>query len=270
MKKIIILSLIACASLSAAAQQAVRIGNMEIIIRKQEQDTTFQINVLDETVVSTQSQDSPRPAPAKPKFNRHSRSTVWGGFGFMLPDDTRDYYTILGGNSFNLDFGGMNRFYLARWFALGWTYNYSFYNYRLRDAYEEPVFRSEVLGGDVFAREDVKRHAFRSHNAAAGVFLRQYLIAPKHRNSTKDRLYIDLGVQGDLAVIKNYVVKFENGGKNKYNSDYAFNPFTASAVARVGWNKHAFFARYRLTESFNRKELPMDLPPINIGIIWLN
>jgi len=269
MKKMIILfSIIACASLNAAAQQAVRIGNMEIIIRKQEQDTTFQINVLDDTIVP-KAEDNKRPAPAKPKFNRYSRSTVWGGFGFMLPDDTRDYYTILGGNSFNLDFGGMNRLYLARRFALGWTYNYSFYNYRLRDAYEEQDFRDEVLGGSIFAREDVKKHAFRSHNAAAGVFLRQYLIMPRNRNA-KERLYVDLGVQGDLAVIKNYVIKFENGGKNKYHSDYAFNPFTASAVARVGWNKHAFFARYRFTESFNSKELPKDLPPINIGIIWLN
>jgi len=186
-----------------------------------------------------------------------------------LPDNSDNYYTALGGSSFTLDFGGMNRTYFTRWSALGWTYNYSFYNYRLRDAFEEPNFNNNVLGGKIFDKDEIKRNGFSSHNAAVGVFMRCYLV-PQTRRGMRDGLYVDLGVQGDLALIKNYKIKYENGGSNKYNNDYAFNSFTASAVARVGWRNHAFFARYRVTELFNKKELPMDLPPISFGIIWLN
>ena len=62
------------------------------------------------------------------------------------------------------------------------------------------------------------------------------------------------------------MVKFGKKDKDYYKND-AFNPFNASAIARIGWkNNRAIFARYRFTEAFNPKELPMDLPPLTIGI----
>jgi hypothetical protein len=65
------------------------------------------------------------------------------------------------------------------------------------------------------------------------------------------------------------MVKFANGGKDYYKNDYAFNPFYASAIARIGWkNSRAIFVRYRFTDNFNQKALPMDLPPITFGIQW--
>ena len=269
MKKVIILFSIICISQSAIAQRAVRIGSYEIIVRAQDQDTTYQVNVLDNDPCPPCPGDEPRPAPPRPKFTRYNKSTPWGGFGFIIPDNGSGYYTTLGGNSFSLDFGGLNRYYLARGFALGMTYNYTFYNYKIRDAFEQPAFHEKVLGGKEFNEDDIKRHSFRSHNAAIGVFMRCYLMPPRHRGS-RERMYIDLGAQADWAFSKNYVMVLENGGKSRYGNDYAINPFYTSAVARIGWNRHALFVRYRLTEAFNKKELHRDLPPINVGIIFLN
>jgi len=265
MKKIIILFSIACISLSAAAQRAVRIGSYEVIVRSQGQDTTLQVNVLDDPCPPCPSENETRPAPQRPRYNR-TQSTAWGGFGFIIPDNGEGYYTTLGGNSINLDFGGMKRWHLSRWFALGWTYNYSFYNYKLKDVDQEMTFNTEVLGGNIFDKKDINKQVFRSHNFAIGVFTRFYLIPPPAR----EKLYIDIGAQGDIAPFRHYMMKFVNGGKDFYPNDYAFNSFSTSAVARIGWKNHAFFLRYRLTENFNQNALPKDLPPINFGIIWLN
>jgi len=62
------------------------------------------------------------------------------------------------------------------------------------------------------------------------------------------------------------MLKFENGGKDYYKKPDAFNPFYSSIVARVGRKNSALFFRYRLNDVFNQKQLPMNLPPITIGI----
>ena len=116
---------------------------------------------------------------------------------------------------------------------------------------------------------DFKKQTFRSHNVAASAFTRFYLLPPRH--SGDRRLYIDLGAQGEYAVFRYYMVKFEKKDKERYKNATAFNPFSASAIVRIGGkflpgSNSAIFARYRFTDAFNPKELPMDLPPLTIGI----
>ena len=186
-----------------------------------------------------------------------------------MPDNG---FTTVGGNSLNIDVGRMNRYHLTRRFALGTTVNYSYYNYRLRNAADDPIFNAEVRNDKPFEPNRVRKEVFRSHNIVGGAFARFYLVAPRTRDN--DGVYLDLGAQGDFAFSKYYIMKFNNGGKDKYRNGYAFNPFTASAIARVGWktnsrgcNPPVVFVRYRLTDVFNTpKALPMDLPPITIGM----
>jgi len=186
----------------------------------------------------------------------------------MLPNNSSGYFTTIGGNSINFDVGRMQRYHLTRHFALGTTVNYSYYNYKLRDAFADPFFNEEVRNDKPFAENNIRKEVFRSHNAAAGAFSRFYLVAPRTRDN--DGLFIDLGAQGDFAFSKYYLMKFNNGGKDKFRNGYAFNPFTASAIARVGWKTRsgnpAIFVRYRLTDAFN---MPMDLPPVTVGIQFL-
>jgi len=265
MKKIIILLSLICISLNIIAQPAVRIGNMEIIVRKHDQDTTTQINVFDDPCPPCPSENETRPKPQN-TFKKYEKSTAFVGFGFIIPDNGDQYYMTLGGNSFNFEAGSMKRYHLSRRFALGGTLQYSYYNYRLRNVFEEPVFREKVLDvDDDFEFKRINKEAFRSHNIASSVFTRFYMIPPKYRGY--GGLYIDIGAQGDFAASRHYMLKFDNGGKDYYKEPYAFNPFTASAIARIGAKKGAFYFRYRLTDAFNQKELPMNLPPITVGIV---
>ena len=141
----------------------------------------------------------------------------------------------------------------------------------MKDMDEEPFFNTEVLGGKTFDKREINKQVFRNHNAAAGVFTRLYLVPPKFKSN--DGVFVDLGLQGDFAVFRNYMVKFVNGKKDHYANDYAFNPFSSSAFARIGWKANwsgsqpALFFRYRMTDAFNKKALPMDLPPITVGLV---
>ena len=270
MKKLItILLCITCISVNAVAQSGVRIGNLEISVRKSthDPDTMVQIIVTDPPTPS----ENENKTKTKPKTNhyKYNETSSFIGWGFILPDNGSDYYTTLGGNSINIDIGWMGRYQIARRFALGSTLQYSYYNYKLRDAASEPMFMEEILGR-TFVGDNIKKQVFRSHNIAAGAFTRFYLIPPPQR--VRDGgVYIDLGVQGDFAFSKYYKLKtYHPRAKEKRRNGYAFNPFTASATARVGWNEYAIFARYRFTDAFNSKALPMDIPPITIGIQFVD
>ena len=267
MKKLVTIFCITCISVCAIAQSSVRIGNYEFFVKKAAKDSTIQVFVEDDPRPPCPSENETRP---KTNSSKYHKSTFFCGIGFILPEKSDDYYTILGGNSMNIDFGNMQRYQISRRFALLGTLQYSYYNYKLRDAASEPDFKREVLkNSDI---DDIKKQVFRSHNIAAGAFTRFYLIPPKNRGN--DGLYLDLGAQGDFAYSKYCKIK-TNSEKYKYREGYVFNPFTASAIARIGWkgwktwccgSSPALFVRYRFTDAFNSQALPMDLPPITIGI----
>ena len=246
-------------STNAIAQRNVRIGNLEISVRNNNQDTTMQVVVTDPCPpCPSENEVRPKPKTIKNKYY----STFFGGLGFILPDNGNSYYTVLGGNSINIDAGWMHRYHICPWFALGSTLQYSYYNYKLRDAANEPAFMEEVLGKP-FAKEDINKQAYRCHNISASAFTRFYLVPPKRKN---DGIYIDLGIQGDFSFSKYLKFHTNSEGKDRYHDDYAFNSFSASAITRLGWKDYAIFTRYRITDAFNSKALLMDLPPITIGI----
>ena len=259
---------ITCISVIAIAQPGVRIGNLKFIVTKVDDDMLTQINVLDEPCPCPPENEI-RPASSINTFKRYNRTTNFGSIGFILPDNS--YYSTLPGNSINIDVGRMRRNHFAPNFAIGRTIQYSFYNYKLKDANEDSNFNDKILNGEYIVKNDIDKQVFRSHNVAASLFLRSYLVPPSNRSN--DGLYIDLGAQGDFAFNQFYMLKLNSSGKEKYRNDN-FNPFSASAIARIGWNdswllrsnKRAIFVRYRFTDAFNKDALQKDLPPITIGI----
>ena len=261
MKKLITIILcVTCISVTAIAQTGIRIGKMEFVYRIVGSDTITQITV-DEPCPPCPSEKETRP-----KATYKSRvSDGYFGLGFILPDNGNDFYTVRGGNSFNLDFGGERRYHLSRRFAVGGLSQYSFYNYKLKPV--DPTCLNEVIGRNINP-DDIRKQVFRSHNLAAGVFTRFYLSPPKASNG-KGGMFIEAGAQGDFAFSKYCKLKTNNPkDKEKHRNGYVFNPFTASATARIGWGSKVVFARYRFTDAFDKKELalPMDLPRITIGI----
>ena len=273
MKKLIIgIFCISCITIDATAQSGVRIGNLEFIVKKAERDSVIRVFAQEDPCPPCPSEKETRPKP-KPQ-NPYKYDYTYKGFcgiGFILPDKSSDYYTTLGGNSINIDMGGMRHYHISRRFALGGTAQYSFYNYRLRDAASDSLFARETTIVP-YERQDIRKQVFRSHNVAIGPFMRFYIIPPRYK--WNDGLYLDLGAQGDFAFSKYYKIKMRNGDKDKIRNADAFNPFTASAIARIGWrgwrgwqgSTHTIFVRYRFTNAFNSEALPADLPPITIGI----
>jgi hypothetical protein len=274
MKKIAIIFVIACITLSSTAQQAVRIGNMEIIVRKQDQDTTVQINVLEDPEHSNISGEKQSSASRYRSFTPYRKHLTLMGLGFMVPQSGSDYYNINAGNSFNFDFGWMRRQHFARRFAYGRTLAYSFNNYNF-GGNDRMNFHNRISDEQLTDIDDFKKfnkQVFRSHNVALELFMRFYIVPPKGR-SRDEGLYIDLGAQGDFAFSKYYMTKQSNGGKDKYRNE-SFNPLNASAIARIQWGRgilfkdnSSLFVRYRFTDAF-KKDLNMDLPPITIGVHW--
>ena len=264
MKKLINILCVTCISVTAIAQSAVRIGSLEFSVKKTSSDTIIQIVEDPCPPCPSENETRPRNNPYK-----YSTNDAYCGIGFILPDNNSGYYTTLGGNSINIDIGGMRRYHLARRFALGGTLHYSYSNYKFRDAASEPEFNRLVLDEKDFSNNKINKQVYRSHSVAAGIFSRFYLIPPKYRGN--DGWYIDLGAQGDFAAGRYCMLKTQSEKKKRYHEDYAFNPFSASAIVRIGWDKllpgkSAVFVRYRFTDAFNPKALPMDLPPITIGI----
>jgi hypothetical protein len=258
-KTFIILLCTACIAAGATAQSGVRIGNMEIIVKKAGNDTITQIKIN-----GASAEGKTGEKPRKESYGYHT-SDGFCGIGFILPDNGNGYYTVLGGNSINIDAGWIHRYQLTRRFALGATLNYSYYNYKLRDAASDAFFIREITG-KAFNENDIRKQVYRSHNAAAGAFIRFYPGNPPRRRWSNNGYYIDLGAQADWAFSKYCMMKTHSEGKDKYHDDYAFHPFTASATARVGLGSFAIFARYRFTDAFNSKVLPMNLPPMTVGI----
>jgi hypothetical protein len=243
----------------AIAQSGVRIGNLEFSVRNIGTDTLVQITV-----------DEPcPPCPECPEIktrtrNRAFNSGISDGFssiGFILPDHGSGYYDVIGGSSWNFNIGSERRYHLARRFAVGGNSQYSYYNYKLRPMDE--TYLHKVIG--LYNKDGIRKQVFRSHNLAAGVFARFYF-APPRDGKKSGGMFIDAGVQGDWVFSKYCKIKTRNEGNHKARDGYAFNPFQASATARVGWGSTVIFARYRFTDAFNQKALPMDLPPVTIGL----
>ena len=267
MKKIIItIFCIACMSAGVIAQSGVRIGNYEFNVKKAEKDSTIQVFAEEDPCPPCPSENETRPQPKKTKHIPRTYNDFFCGIGFTLPDNGDDYYTVFGNKSFTVDAGWMRRYQIARWVALGGTLNYTFYNYKLRDASSEPVFREEILDDRDFAAEDIRKQVYHSHNIAASAFIRFYPIPPPRGRSNHNAPYFDFGVQGDVAVSPYYLIDTRSEGKRKFYNDYAFNPFIASVYVRAGIGSAAVFARSRLTDVYNSKVLPKDLPPITFGI----
>ena len=185
------------------------------------------------------------------------------GLGFV--QDDKDYYK-LGGSSINLDIGSMHRYQFRPRLALIGTIQYSYYNYKLQDAASDLTFNHVILDGKTY--NNMKKQVFRTHNIAASAGYRFYLVKPV-RNDNNSGLFVDLSVQGDFAFSKYYKLKNKGESNVKHRDRDVFNPFTTSYITRVGWGWFSIYARYRVTEAFNSKHLPIDIPPLTIGVQFL-
>jgi hypothetical protein len=260
MKKIIVFTCACMIASAAFAQSSVRIGNMVISVKHMKGDTLTQV-LVDEPCPPCPSESETRPKPAYKQYPKHSH---WGyvGFGMNNPESSADIYPLSG--SFNFDVGSIHSQRLSNHFALLGSLGYSLYSYRLRNVIGTDAQWDAITDG--VQTDRVKKQMYRSNDLTAGLYTRFYLVAPRD-DSRRKSLYLDLGVQGNWAFAKYMKVKYTGGGSDKFHDNYAFRPFNASAVARVGWNKIEFFARYRFTDAFNHEVLSKEVPRLSVGIL---
>ncbi|MDR2938264.1 MAG: PorT family protein [Prevotellaceae bacterium] len=261
MKNFLLLICLSCIAAGAAAQ-SVRIGSLEFSVKKN-QDTVAQFLPVD----CPPCPDENGEAPKKAQFKQFHKSTPFMGIGFIQPNiGGEKRYATMGGKSINLDFGWQHRYQLAKRWAFVGVFHYSYHNYKLRDAAVEPLFVNEVLNGTPYPAGSIAKQVYRTHSVAIGGMLRFYLKPPRRR--TNSGLYADVGLQGDYVFSKYFNV-YPGDKRRKFHNDYALNAFPGYALARLGWKGTALFCRYRLTDAFNQKVLPMDLPRVTIGIQFL-
>ncbi len=263
MKKIFAVVCLICIYSGLISAQRVRIGNMEITIKENQNDTVVQIDVNDRTTSVTRNKDKEnydKDSHGKVKRSYHT-SEGYMGLEFIVPDAGDDYLETIGGNSYQFNIGYRYTFHPARWYGIGFTVQYSFYNYRLRDA-------SQTLTG---VAADPYKEVFRSNNIGIGIFNRIYLAPGRSRRPSSNGLYLDFGVGGDWSYSRFYKTKTDMGDYSvnvKARNSYAFEPFNANAFAGVGFGCFEIFAHYRFTNVFNSDVIDKKLPPISVGFLF--
>lgn len=233
------------------AQRTIKIGQAEISVQSpitvKKQDT---LEINSHSYVNALGKVSVRPKYPK------SYDEFFFGLGTMMPVNREDYIDIHYGRINTIEMGYKYFYRPSRGYAIGTTFQYTYYNYKLRDAAQNNLIVHNVPGM-------VKKEYFRSDNIGTGLVNRFYLF-PK-----KNPFILDLGGYVDFSFSKRYIVKSELGGKTnkyKYRDSSKFNPLQAGLYGAITKGDYSLYVRYRLTNMFNPLEVQPELPKLSVGI----
>jgi len=234
------------------AQRVIKIGQAQIsvqspiTVKKQDTLDNPSCNVID----LSSKVDSKRKYPKIYK-------DFFFGLGFAIPVNREDYMDIHYGRINTIEMGYKYFYRASRRYALGTTFQYTYYNYKLNGAAQNNSIIQDVPG-------EVKKEYFRTDNIGTGLINRFYLF-PLKRNP----FMLDLGGYIDFAFSKRYNVKTVENGKThkyKYRDGSKFNPLQAGLYGAITKGDYSLYVRYRLTNLFNPLELDSELPKLSIGI----
>lgn len=234
------------------AQRVIKIGQAEISVQSpitvKKQDS-IEISAHSSIIVLGKKE-------VKPKYPRRYNDFFFG-LGIAIPVNRGDYMDIDYGRINTIELGYKYFYKPSKGYAIGTTFQYTYYNYRLRDAALNNLIVQDVPGV-------VKKEYFRSDNIGTGLINRFYLF-PMKRNP----FMLDLGGYVDFSFSKRYNVKSEVGGKinkYKYRDGSKFNPLQAGLYGAITKGDYSLYVRYRLTNMFNPLEIQPELPKLSVGI----
>ncbi len=237
------------------SQTVVKIGEAEIAIQSpisvRKRDTT-QVNFY-------QNETKPQSGATGVKKARYPRNSqeFFIGIGMAVPTSNEEFLPMHYGNSYSLEAGFKYFHRTGSRYAIGTTFQYTCYTYKTKGAAADETFFSNIPG-------EVKKEYFRTDNLGTGIINRIYLFPMKGRP-----FMLDLGGYADFSYSKRFNVKtIENGKQNKYKyrDGSKFNPVQAGLYGAISKGKYSFYARYRLTNLFNPKEVPLELPRLSLGL----
>ena len=224
---------------NAYAQRVVRIGEAEISVQS---PISIRKSIPEEQT----------NRPKYPKFQDES----YIGFGTVLPMDRESFMDMHYGRINSIEFGHNYFFRPVPGYAIGTFVQYSYYNYKLKDAAVNDVIMEDVP-------EVVRSEYYRTDNIGTGIVNRFYFV-PK-----KSLFKIDIGAYVDFAFSKRYKVKTTESGKKekyKFRDGEKFNPIQEGLYGAVSVDDYSLFVRYRATNLFNPSLLDQQLPDITIGL----
>lgn len=191
-----------------------------------------------------------------PNLDRYGHLFI--GYGFILGESETDSASIIPLTSSTFTLGWLSKWRLNRWYELGFDLNYQYSSFKLEQDSSKIVpnrilHKREKL---VFNRLEVapfQRFKFRNRYHSTGTFLDLgiyfgYNYRIKHQTVERDRL---------PGASKTRTVSF--------GLDYT-EDLTYGLMARIGFNRFIFYARYRYSDLFtDSSDLP-ELPRFNVGL----
>lgn len=249
--KYFVIALMCCFAVSVGgnktyAQRVVKIGQAEIsvqspiLVTKRDTLSLNEANTID-----------------KKRIYPRKYSNFFFGLGTIIPFDRENSMDMQYGRVNSIELGYKYFYKLSKRYALGTTFQYTFYNYKLKDAAQNNLFFQDVPG-------NVKKEYFRTDNIGTGLINRFYLF-PLQRKP----FMLDLGGYLDFSYSKRYNVKSIESGKtrkHKYRDASKFNPIQAGLYGAITKGGYSLYVRYRLTNLFNPLELEPELPELSIGV----
>jgi len=234
------------------AQRVIKIGQAQISV--QSPITVIKQDTLDNS--SCNFINFSNKVNSKRKYPKFYKDFFFG-LGFAIPVDREDYMDIHYGRINTIEMGYKYFYRASRGYAIGTTFQYTYYNYKLKDAALQNLIVQNVPG-------DVKKEYFRTDNIGTGLINRFYLF-PIKRNP----FILDLGGYLDFAFSKRYNVKTVENGKThkyKYRDGSKFNPLQAGLYGAITKGDYSLYVRYRLTNMFNPMEVELEVPKLSIGV----
>lgn len=252
--KITIVIILGVWSTNIAAQKRLVIGDKEIILQSPmrvvdkgeiiERDTVY---VFTEVEAKEKKRKS---------YHRRSFKDIYFGMGGAIDrasfTKNEEFFPMYAGRSLDLQTGIKYYFRPARAYAIGIQLQYSFFSYSLETESAKLLMDGEIPGAPY-------SHYFRSDNLGIGLLNRFYLYR---------KIYLEIGVYGDISVSKRYMVKTMINGKKekaKYWDEDKYNPLQAGVQLSLGFGCLSIYAKYRVTDMFNTAVLPNDPLRLNIG-----
>ncbi len=252
MKKVLIFVIVLLAGFELSAQTIVRIGEAEFALR-----SPIKIS-KDTTKKSYNNSYGHYNRGHYPKRVVKNFTEFYAGLGFAMNTKEESYMPLYFGNSYNFEFGWRYMYKPSKSYAIGTFFQYSYYNYRLKDAAVNDAIVSGVPG-------DVQKEYFRTDNLGTGIINRIYLFPVGYGKP----VHIDFGGYVDYSFSKRYKVKTViNGDKDKikYRDGSKFNPIQAGLHGAVGVGGVNVYVRYRLTNLFNQDFNIAELPRWTLGV----
>ncbi len=236
------------AAISANSQTFVKIGELELALKSpisitKEKDTVKEYN-----------------------YGKHKKGyrtyfdEFYIGYGQVMNTSEETYMPVYFGNSYNLEIGWKYFHRPAKFYAIGTSFRYTSNSFRLTP---EAVEQS----GGFFPEADGEpyRQFFRTDNLGTSLINRVYLYSGRSARP----VFLEFGAYADYAFSKRYKVKSRIDGdkvKSKYRDGSKFNPVEAGLNGGIGYKDIMIFAKYRMTNYFNKDYSMNELPRWSVGV----